>query len=124
MRPELALFAQFMETKLKLNDHKGGWEKCSIEDLFTKLQSEVDELRAAIEAEPNLNVAFEAADIANFAMMIAWNVMREQFINSVPQNTEPSPAHSVCDKCRNVPFEHEIEVGSCPDTNCINNVSF
>lgn len=113
LRPELELFTQFMENKLKLNDHKGGWEKCTIEDLFNKLRREVDELQAAIEGEPNLNVAFEAADIANFAMMIAWNVMRDKFISSVQRTEEPPTRSFVCDDYRSTPF------GRCTDPNCV-----
>lgn len=77
MRHELRTFAQCMETKLKQNDHKGGWENLTYAELFDKLRGEVDELEAAIAAEPTLNVVFEAADVANFAMMIAWNALRE-----------------------------------------------
>lgn len=115
MRPELAMFAQYMEHKLKLNDHKGGWEKCTIEDLFNKLRREVDELEVAIKEEPSLNVAFEAADIANFAMMIAWNVMRSMFQGTV-QDTEMEPPsrHQVCDECREIPF------GNCGNAGCVN----
>lgn len=137
MRPELAMFAQYMEHKLKLNDHKGGWEKCTIEDLFNKLRREVDELEVAIKEEPSLNVAFEAADIANFAMMITWNVMRELFNSVTPQTARfikfaDSPTlvgtdsgvyplgrpsrHQVCDACRSD--------GTCADPKCVNYIPF
>lgn len=82
MRPELQTFAQYMEHKLKLNDHKGGWENTSQERLFALLKKEVEELEKALQEEPNLNIMFEAADVANFAMMIAWNAMRESLILS------------------------------------------
>jgi len=68
-----------MEHKLKLNDHKGGWEETSIERLFELLDREVQELKNAItDKEGWFNIMLEAADVANFAMMIAWNTMRGQ----------------------------------------------
>ena len=79
MRKEMALFIEAMEFKLKLNDHKGGWEEVSIPHLLDKLRGEVQELEKAIKDEPGMNIMFEAADVANFAMMIAWNVMRDHF---------------------------------------------
>lgn len=77
IRPEINIFAQYMEHKLKLNDHKGGWENIDYKTLFAKLRAEVDELEQAIDNEPQLAIMFEAADVANFAMMIAWNAARE-----------------------------------------------
>jgi len=77
MRKEVRIFADCMEHKLRKNDHKGGWEKQTNEQLFKLLRGEVDELEAALKDEPALHVVFEAADIANFAMMIAWNALRQ-----------------------------------------------
>lgn len=80
MRPELKMFAQYMEHKLKLNDHKGGWEQTSIPVLFKRLREELHELEQAISTEPELNIMMEAADVANFAMMIAWNAAKDGFL--------------------------------------------
>lgn len=82
MRNELRMFAQYMEHKLKLNDHKGGWEETSLSKLFELLRRELDELEQAIGSEPELNIMMEAADVANFAMMIAWNAARIAFLSS------------------------------------------
>ncbi len=77
MRRELEIFSGIMELKLGLNDHKGGWENVGLEDLMEKLKGEVNELADAMEREPDMNILFEAADVANYAMMIAWNVMKQ-----------------------------------------------
>lgn len=85
-RPEVVAFANLMEAKLRENDHKGGWKTEDAEDLFGRLGAECVELSEAIglwriqddwrSAALHLpacrkNVAREAADVANFAMMIA-----------------------------------------------------
>ena len=79
-RRELELFAQYMEHKLKLNDHKGGWDDASNEKLLELMQGEIRELQDAMQNDPGLDIMFEAADVANYAMMIAWNVARSQVI--------------------------------------------
>ena len=78
MRPrhELNVFSQFMEHKLRANDHKGGWEEMSIDKLFDLMQGEVGELKEALNEGNFVNILFEAADVANYAMMIAWNALR------------------------------------------------
>tara|TARA_B100000700_G_scaffold331737_1_gene467778 strand:+ start:11214 stop:11471 length:258 start_codon:yes stop_codon:yes gene_type:complete len=78
-RHEINVFAEAMELKLRRNDHKGGWEETDLDTLFIRLREEVDELQEAIERENPFEVLFEAADVANFAMMIAWNVGKELF---------------------------------------------
>lgn len=83
MRKEVAAFAECMEHKLKLNDHKGGWHKTDWNTLVNRLRAEVDELVAACENEPSLNIMFEAADVANFAMMIAHNAMRDMLAGTM-----------------------------------------
>jgi NTP pyrophosphatase (non-canonical NTP hydrolase) len=73
-------FAVEMEKKLAENDHKGGWDDCEPEWLLKRLREETRELAKLVRAEPNdrvasletaTQVAREAADVANFAMMIA-----------------------------------------------------
>lgn len=88
MRKELLLFTEVMEHKLRLNDHKGGWENTSINELFGLLHKEVEELNHAImRGEGTMAVMMEAADIANFAMMISWNAGREVIGGGVSQIT-------------------------------------
>lgn len=88
VRPVVKWFAGIMEQKLKKNDHKGGWLKCDSESLLERLREETEELenvlgwrkqdtgRSVGEGVQFIDtsdeaIANEAADIANFAMMIA-----------------------------------------------------
>lgn len=77
IRQSIMLFALEMERKLRLNDHKGGWENTKDGVLLNKLRVESGELYSAL-VDPGLgsnseSVIEEAADVANFAMMIADN---------------------------------------------------
>ena len=66
-------FAEQMEAKLRENDHKGGWENCSLDWLVGRLYREAKELWIEVDRvvpEPE-RIIREAADVANFAMMIA-----------------------------------------------------
>jgi NTP pyrophosphatase (non-canonical NTP hydrolase) len=87
LRKEVMRFAVLMENVLRANDHKGGWSECDSKWLLERLREEVRELSEAVEerlayARSNarsiedapriwLNLGREAADVANFAMMIA-----------------------------------------------------
>lgn len=68
VREPVLWFAGKMESKLQENDHKGGWENCTFQYLFQKLDEEVKELTTCISEEKAIQ---EAADVANIAMMIA-----------------------------------------------------
>jgi hypothetical protein len=71
-----------MEAKLKKNAHKSGWTKCNQEYLLTRLDEEVEELHNCffLYSPGGLNfilygqkrdqIAGEAVDVANFAMML------------------------------------------------------
>jgi len=72
MRPQLAWFANEMERQLEANDHKSGWQYYTLKQLLRRLKQEVGELERAINVG-KLDVVEEAADVANFAMMIADN---------------------------------------------------
>ena len=86
LRREVAAFAQLMERKLRENDYKGGWRNEDTEALLTRLQQEAYELQVATETsgawcsyppaavlgkKGRNTIGREAADVANFAMMIA-----------------------------------------------------
>jgi NTP pyrophosphatase (non-canonical NTP hydrolase) len=72
LRPEVAAFALAMEDKLRQNDHKGGWDDCSKQYMAMRLTQEREELRDAIaRGAPPEEILKEAADVANFAMMVA-----------------------------------------------------
>lgn len=74
-RKEVQIFTSFMEYKLRKNDHKGGWEKRDFKELIALLIQEVAELEEALLTENYADIMLESADIANFAMMIAWNAL-------------------------------------------------
>jgi NTP pyrophosphatase (non-canonical NTP hydrolase) len=86
LRPEILALAHLMQDKLDKNKHKDGkgWERdedgarkgwlCPMDFLIAKLMEEVSELAMAVhEGELSINVHYEAADVANLAMMIADN---------------------------------------------------
>lgn len=69
-------FSNIMSVKLSENSHKGGWQDMAKEELIHCLRTEVRELEDELEAsdgtaEAQLMIRREAADVANFAMMIA-----------------------------------------------------
>jgi NTP pyrophosphatase (non-canonical NTP hydrolase) len=66
-------FASQMLVKLELNKWKGNWESISFSNLLALLKKEVDELEHAIGHEGYDCIILEAADVGNFAMMIADN---------------------------------------------------
>lgn len=84
-RTEVQRFAELMESKLRENTHKGGWDhegpgyfSKRIGDEMRELRSVLDEYRVAHRARPSAvtddlrrRIGREAADVANFAMMIA-----------------------------------------------------
>ena len=74
LRPEVRAFALLMEERLRANDHKGGWKQCVGSWLLGRLIEEVGELREEMLVADTTGahcVGDEAADVANFAMMIA-----------------------------------------------------
>ena len=82
VREPVRWFAEQMERKLKANDHKSHWRESDVVWLFERMQDERIELWEAFKPTrpfgcfvdtPNdvERVIDEAADVANFAMMIA-----------------------------------------------------
>jgi NTP pyrophosphatase (non-canonical NTP hydrolase) len=81
--PYVLAFAQRMEAKLAKNRHKGdrnGWINCNPDELAFRIRDELAELEDALRlvrhkenivASEREQIANEAADVANFAMMIA-----------------------------------------------------
>jgi len=68
-----------MLEKLLTNKHKGDWRMCSQNYLLRMLKYEVEELQEAmiagtLDGGGAAAIIEEAADVANFAMMIADNV--------------------------------------------------
>lgn len=78
IRREIREFAKVMEEQLKMNDWKGGWKGASVLWLFGRMIEELKELYEALHwGRPN-EIRREAADVANFAMMIADSVSEEE----------------------------------------------
>jgi len=74
-RQAVELFADAMERELQANEHKGGWQGCDKDYLIMRLREETRELIVVLrDPEGTLDtITAEAADVANFAMMIADN---------------------------------------------------
>jgi ribosomal protein S27AE len=82
IRPVILEFAAVMEQKLRKNDHKSHWSKCNQEYLLKRLDDEVKELHECffiyspgdmnfyMDGQHGDRIPGEAADVANFAMML------------------------------------------------------
>lgn len=77
-RPEVKAFADLMEAQLRANDHKPGWKGEDCWPLMYRMREETLELHEVLMPGSRgdlpawqRRVACEAADVANFAMMIA-----------------------------------------------------
>ena len=68
MRKKVKRFAMIMERKLRENSFKGGWAKEDWRWLLGRLNEEMLEFQEALFT--GKKVSSEAADIANFLMMI------------------------------------------------------
>ncbi len=78
--PQVIAFAKAMDEVLCKNDHKGGWQECSLEYLEARLVEEMGEYFALIAQNQSYQVTDmneylrkkrkELVDIANFAMML------------------------------------------------------
>ncbi len=74
MRPAVKYFAETMEKRLMENEHKGGWKDCKPEFLLSELRKNLAYLEENLnKGETKEDVCRRAANIANFAMMIANN---------------------------------------------------
>jgi len=69
LRSEVLAFACLMERQLRANDHKPGWKNDSPYALHHRLEQESKELWHAFAQGGDIGV--EAADVANFGMMVA-----------------------------------------------------
>ena len=75
-RQGVRLMSAAMRDKLRLNRNKGDWTQYTLRELVELLDIEVAELKEELRRQrlrPDF-VWHEAADVANYAMMVAWNV--------------------------------------------------
>ena len=73
IRSEIQRFALFMDLKLSKHERQRGdsWRDEPVSYLMDRLEEEVEELKAAVAGgESAVRITAEAADVANFAMMI------------------------------------------------------
>jgi len=129
VRPEVAAFAQAMEAQLKANDHKPGWKSDSLDSLHRRLIEEADELLEEIDKDawtPE-GVTREAADVANFAMMLADRCGGLKLRPAIPETkkccyceNEIEPGTVVCESCvpkppeTKMPTEEEVREALAP----------
>jgi NTP pyrophosphatase (non-canonical NTP hydrolase) len=67
---DIRRFVEAMVYKLEKNADKGKWEGYTVDHAFKLLEAEVSELREEIGGN-SIKTILEAADVANFALMIA-----------------------------------------------------
>jgi hypothetical protein len=117
MRPLVRYFAEHMEENLRRNDFKGGWEDDEPAALVERLHEETAELELQL-GRHTINpcsklVLREAADVANFAMMIADRVSNEPWPDQgrtelkPPEPPPPVPMLLWCPECG----ERHLDVG-------------
>jgi hypothetical protein len=76
-RRPLAMLAAGQREKLRANARKGTWRKHATTYLLERAEQEISELREAVDRCDAIEAYREAADVANFAMMVADNVRAE-----------------------------------------------
>lgn len=88
MSPTLHRFFDAMIYKLRKNAHKGKWEGMDIVSSLARLKDETSELCTAIEESNHVEILLEAADVANFALILAAIAMEST------AEKQPAPAAS------------------------------
>jgi hypothetical protein len=131
LRPSVRVFARLMEAKLRENDHKGGWRRCSTGYLTRRCGNELDELRELIHrlarmpnrhpaptVEESIAIGREAADVANFALMLADNLGALDAFRAVPavaaaKPEEPARGHAHEVQTFPSSAEEQLSCGGC-----------
>lgn len=70
-RHDIRRFVDAMIYKLDRHSKKGRWDDRPIEDNFPLLNGEVAELAEAVAEGNVINILLEAADVGNYALIIA-----------------------------------------------------
>lgn len=68
---DLRRFVDAMKYKLRRNAHKGRWSDVNLNEALHLLKKEVAELEEAIKDGNRIEIELEAADVANFAMIVS-----------------------------------------------------
>jgi len=74
---EIKQLTDAMRYKLKKNAHKGRWEDLGLSDVIKRLREETDELEEAALSGSEIEIILEAADVANFALMVVNIAMKK-----------------------------------------------
>lgn len=74
--PFIKRFVDAMRYKLRRNQSKGRWEDVNLEQALALLDGEVQELKEAAREGNYFEVLLEAADVANFCLIIFFVAMR------------------------------------------------
>lgn len=95
----VAWFALQMQAKLEANAHKGTWMHDHPLELLARLQEEAGELAAAVLS--GKGITGEAADVGNFAMMVATVCeARATSISFASYAHDDNAADCPCNECR------------------------
>lgn len=70
-KDDIRRFVDMMLYKLGKNAHKGRWEKFTVDDAFTRIQEELEELNQAMKGGNSVEIQMESADVANFALILS-----------------------------------------------------
>jgi hypothetical protein len=112
-------FSKEMKLELLKNSHKGGWLSEDVGSLLRRLKMEVRELEEAIIW--NDGIVEEAADVANFVMMIAdhqkcWSTNRGRVPDGLPgirdRDSMSLPKdHWIYESCSEPPMPFKLGIG-------------
>jgi NTP pyrophosphatase (non-canonical NTP hydrolase) len=110
--PRLRVFLNLMYAKLRENDHKGDWLYTSnLHELWACLEREIEELAEALTSGlSSKEVADEAADVANFAMMIA------DFVGGLREDTSPVSSEAPTKVDWQPPSVRELQLFPAPES--------
>jgi len=68
---DIRRFINAMLYKLEINSGKGRWQDINSQESLERLMEEAIELREALQTDNTVSILLEAADVANFALIIA-----------------------------------------------------
>lgn len=108
---DIRRFVDAMVYKLRIHANKGRWEDCNVSDMLPRLKDEAGELEQAIIEGNTMEILAEAADVANFAMIIS--------SITVERGSKPTPPfrRSVPYVCGSCGWEYDLTEGDpaiCP----------
>jgi hypothetical protein len=77
-RQEIKTFADIMEYKMSVHDDRGvKWKQNDQAFFLRRMKEEIAELEQKLKTGRPLDIQYECADVANFAMMLSWKVQND-----------------------------------------------